>query len=295
MVSSCSSGGASGSDLGSAESDSAVAVTHSDTYIEFDDIEPDIIEAITPRDDVDSEANDSHSGLPDVGPVTTCIQESGGCEADADCCDGLACNLDGQCFEHCEPGQYGCGLCIPDGEYCGDDKYGCCNAEYCNYLTGYCDDKSGCTGIEQPCTSDTECCIGRCHNIYGVCVDFACLDVEEPCTDDSECCNEKCDEARGVCGDTLDCSGYEGECTSDGGCCSPYLCNSYGTCGSRPLGWSCQSRRDCDATTGTPNSDITCRDGICAPTACTPNYLSCYHDYECCSLNCDSNLNECRP
>ncbi len=181
-----------------------------------------------------------------------------GCTSDADCGDGMICQVEQRCYATdcadgtdcgaplpCEP----VGVCVPATTGCwADDE---CPAGYqCNFYYGACgtyDDgttdpdvpcqsRGVCEPIQGPeCFSDADCQPGfRCEAMYK-------CDPSTNCDDAGNCGDEKCIDSPGVCvADTIGCS-TDYDCPSDMVCqlwpCDCYAengedcwCEPYGEC-----------------------------------------------------------------
>ena len=148
---------------------------------------------------------------------TICEDDKGDCLADPDCC-----NL------HCDLATKLCStppMCGQIDEACTVDP-DCCPGSHCliapGALSGTCSSAT-CSEALVDCSTDTQCCTGRCDPIAFFCMP-ACLGTGTSCLDEGECCAGQCDNgfcagscSTGFCNDGADC------CT---GTCIAHACTA---------------------------------------------------------------------
>jgi hypothetical protein len=210
-----------------------------------------------------------------------CGPEGGLCEDDDDCCAGglcvsgecacpSACAEDADCCQRQVCHQGAC-RCSTLGEHCRDNL-DCCERQGLNCNDGVCRGTNS-RGSGATCIDPSDCFFSGCEQ--GRC----CSGEEEYCEIDDECCEglgctwdsrcRACQHLRGDCFDDccpgLVCAiGYGclvpagGECVADEDCFNQYRCSEDGLC--------------CGDEAGRCNSDDECCDGL----ACDPEWKQCY-------------------
>ncbi len=226
---------------------------------------------------------------PDAGDTDVEADADGGCTADGECSDGVACTID-----RCDPSSGSCSH-TPDSSLCAVGEI--------------CDATAGC--LVRPCTMDGDCSDGRACSGTEVCgpaqtcvggivvdCDDGCAATSDLCTEpagacihapSSELCNGIDDDCNGTCdegfacclGATLPCTtscNSAGAQTCQGACawgaCTPppEICNGAdddcdGLCDD---GFPCCEGNSVDCTTSCGTAGTrTCMPG-CVVSACTP-------------------------
>lgn len=241
---------------------------------------------------------------PDSNGIMRCYDICGGiingcpygCDGTPDCCiqPGEICNLTESCCNdlpciRAPDGYLRCmNQCLSKGETCSTDGAPaggvgtvhpgtdpCCSGSKCEWLgtevLWRCA-MDGCTKYlgDKTCTSDSECCTGKCDPSQG-CKDCnldnsCCKPLTQSCTADAECCSSQCDPTAHVCVPPCMDNGVSG-CTADGDCCSGLTCSipAGGTSGTCTTGGTCANNGQSCVTTDNccPGLNLTCREGTC--------------------------------
>ena len=113
-----------------------------------------------------------------AGICQSCTPGGSPCNGES-CCTGLACDDKGTCA-----------TCSTDGQLCGEGKP-CCTGLPC--VAAMCNSK--CNPFASQCAIDSECCTQVCTG--GKC---ACSGDFDPCSQDSDCCLGATCSAQGYCG-----------------------------------------------------------------------------------------------
>src|SRR5437588_11170964 len=111
------------------------------------------------------------SGIGNVFAIPKCHRAGLGCDTNSNCCSGLYCAPNGKCTTCPALPACNSGCPCPSGQTC---QNGVCVLSC----------------LQQPCTSDSDCCSGTCTATFcgsggvGVCCGIA----GTHCTSDSDCC-----------------------------------------------------------------------------------------------------------
>jgi hypothetical protein len=243
------------------------------------------------RDDVtllgaapDGGASTDDAGTADAGSCTSlCLALGGVCGADEDCCSDLC--RDQRCVADTK--------CAPAGAAC-DTASSCCSGRCEPTPTGpTCTDF--CSAPGAVCTRAADCCGYDCNS--GRCGGPLCRQRNDDCTSDAECCSGRCSEQDSRCADVeaLSCRASFESCESgSGGACCHGCDDTSQRCapseqGCRARGEPCSSDGAC--CTGTCDAQV---DGVGAcGGACAAAGSACTHAGECCSGLCAGEPGRC--
>lgn len=225
-----------------------------------------------------------------AAPCNVCSAATGGI------CTPVGCGMPGECQTGpgaCNASTGACAYPVAsDGAACGAEIAGrvCCGGACCaageNCVDGAC--QAPCSTLGGTCQGEEQCCqdgVTACDG--GTC----CHGVEESCSTDSQCCSGRCRD-----GETC-CSPPGSPCHNEGDCCTGELGDCTGvvnkTCRCLQPGQSCTSSQECCGTDVCVNGE--CKTGVCiAPQAACRDSLECcwsgsticsVPEFRCCRAN----------